>query len=271
MNFSKQVKIYLGKCFRIFKNEKAWKCFITTIIIGVLVCFVTGEALFAEPRPTENGNFTLASACIWIGIFNSIQSVCRERAIVKREHRTGMLIPAYCTAHFIYEAFLCIVEALILVAIVYLFNSGRILDSGVIFPSFLEMLIDYFLILYSADMLALLISCICKTESTAMTVMPFVLIVQLVLGGLIFKLDGVANTISTLTISKWGLRSLCVSANVNSLQVPGGDLTKFWATVDAYEFEKTNQLLLWLRLIVFSAIYQGLAMFSLSFVDKDKR
>lgn len=266
-SFGGQVNIYLGKCFRLFKNEKTWKSFIGTVIIAVLVCFVTGEEMFCVPMPTQKGNFALASACIWIGIFNSIQSICRERAIVKREHRTGMMIPAYLTAHYLYEALLCLAEALIMVVAVYLFNTDVFPEDGVLMPAGLEMFIDYFLILYSADLLAVMISCICHSETTAMTVMPFILIVQLIFAGLIFKLEGFSEAVSTLTVSRWGLASLCVTTNVNELP----SFLPIWEAVEDYEFEVANQLKLWLSLLGFSVGYGLLSMLILRGVDHDKR
>ena len=37
----KQVKIYTGKCFRVFLNEKGWKIFISAAIITILISSVT--------------------------------------------------------------------------------------------------------------------------------------------------------------------------------------------------------------------------------------
>lgn len=41
-----------------------------------------------------------------------------------------------------------------------------------------------------------------------MTVMPFVLIVQLVMSGAVFELSGVTELISKFTISRWGLDAI---------------------------------------------------------------
>lgn len=79
----KQVKIYTGKCFRVFFNERGWKIFISAAIITLIICSVTSEDMFAEYRATRNGAFALVCACIWIGIFNSIQSICKERDIIR--------------------------------------------------------------------------------------------------------------------------------------------------------------------------------------------
>ena len=45
------------------------------------------------------GAFALTCVAIWNGCFNSIQSVCRERPIIKREHRSGMHISSYAVSY----------------------------------------------------------------------------------------------------------------------------------------------------------------------------
>lgn len=62
--------------------------------------------------------------------------------------------------------------------------------------------IQKWLIIFCADALGILVSCIVKTENAAMTVMPFVLIVQLVMSGMMFLLPDNAKPIKKLTISK---------------------------------------------------------------------
>ena len=87
-----QIHIYLGKCWRLFKNEKQWKNFISSFIIILIISLVTGPDMFQTYSDTNKGAFAIVSACIWSGLFNSIQSICRERDIIKREYRTGLRI-----------------------------------------------------------------------------------------------------------------------------------------------------------------------------------
>lgn len=108
-----QIAVYLGKCFRLFRNEKQWKNFLSSFIIIVIISMVTGPDMFNTYDATNKGAFAVISACIWSGLFNSIQSICRERAIIKREYRTGLRISSYILAHVIYEMFLCAGESLI--------------------------------------------------------------------------------------------------------------------------------------------------------------
>lgn len=264
-NRIQQTGIYIRKCFRIFKNERGWKTFISAAIITVLICMVLSEDAFKEYVPTINGSFALICACIWIGIFNSIQSVCKERDILKREHRSGLHMSSYVVSHMIYEAVLCLAESLIVTLIITIARSGSLPGMGVMLPTVLELQITFFLTIFSSDALGLMVSSIVKTPNTAMTVMPFVLIVQLVMSGVIFELKNLTELISHLTIAKWAQRAVCTIVNVNQMFL-ADPLSR-----EDYEFKAGHLLGLWFLLIVFTALYGAVAIIALEFVDKDKR
>ena len=267
-----QVRVYAGKCFRQFIDEKQWKNFISALIIIGIISLVTSEDMFLHYQDTKNGTFAVICACIWIGLFNSIQSVCRERAIVKREHRTGLHISSYIAAHVIYEFFICFVETLIVFVVLYLKNADHMPESGLVFPMIPDMFLTLFLITFSADMIALLISCVVKSETTAMTVMPFVLIIQLVMSGQIFDLSGISEKISNFTISKWGQNGICAIANTNA------DVNaEYEAFIEMKDIaggcapEAKTLLKVWGLLILFSVVYILIGIIALKQVDRDKR
>ena len=87
-----QVPIFLGKQFRFFINESDWKVIPMAAVIAGLVSMVIRNRLFANMEGCLIGSFALTCVALWNGCFNSIQAVCRERAIIKREHRSGMHI-----------------------------------------------------------------------------------------------------------------------------------------------------------------------------------
>ncbi|MCR5323001.1 MAG: hypothetical protein K6E85_07005 [Lachnospiraceae bacterium] len=64
------------------------------------------------------------------------------------------------------------------------------------------------LITYAADMMALWISSIARTTTTAMTVMPFILIFQLVFSGGIFQLPEWSAPVSAVTVSHSGMQCI---------------------------------------------------------------
>lgn len=262
-----QVKVYTGKCFRLFVSEKQWTNFISALIIMGIISLVTGEKMFRSFSDTKSGAFATICACIWIGLFNSVQSICKERSIIKREHRTGLHISSYIAAHVIYEFVLCAVEALIVVSLVFLKNYSHLPDGGLILPMAVDFYITILLVTFGSDMMAILISCIVKTETAAMTVMPFVLIIQLVMSGAVFDLSGVSEKIAMLTLSKWGLNA------IGSISITNSSLYWEYAVYGDGSWEASADHLLqtWLIMLLYIVIYIMLSVLALKQVDRDKR
>ena len=267
ISWTGQIRIYLGKCWRLFLNEKQWKNFISSFLIILIICTVTSSDMFREFKDTKNGAFAVICACIWIGLFNSIQSICRERAIIKREHRTGLRISSYLLAHVIYELFLCAVESVIVLVVMLLRNRLHLPPSGLVFPMAIDMYFVLFFVTFGADMIAILISSIVKRENTAMTVMPFVLIIQLVMSGSVFELKGFSEWVSYITLSKWGLDGICAIANTYEHVHNQCD----FASVKGCDPTAGNLLKIWAILLGFAVIYIVLSIVVLSQVDKDER
>ena len=264
--FFRQVAVCFGRCKRSFINDHGWKSFISVILITVLIGMVMGKDMFVKYYDTRNGAFALVCACIWIGIFNSIRSICRERDIVRREHRTGLNMGAYIAAHWLYEACLCAIETVLVTLVVRLMCGDHFVSDPVFLPAMLELGISFFLIVFSADALGLLVSSIVRSENTAMTVMPFVLIIQLIMSGMMFELNGISKAISYATISKWGMNAVCATARVNEmLDAPSNNV----ASLAEQTSTIGNLTVLWLTLIGFALIYGILAAVALSFVDND--
>lgn len=262
-----QIKVYFGKCLRLFVNEKQWSCFISTVIIMAIISMVTGDEMFESYGPTKSGVFAIVSACIWIGLFNSIRSICKERAIIKREHRSGLHISSYILAHVGYEAVLCLGETLIVLLIMLIKNHAHLPDSGLVFPLFVDLFLSFFLVMFAADMLALLVSCVVKDENMAMTVMPFVLIVQLVMSGSVFELTGLTNLISYITVSHWGMNAVLSIACTDFVVRQQAN----WYEAEGVSASAGNVLMIWLVLLFFILLYIALAVLFLKQVDRDQR
>ena len=297
-----QIPIYLGKNFRMFIYQTDWKVLPMSALIAGLIASVVGENMFVTMEGQFQCSLALTCVCIWNGFFNSIQSVCRERPIIKREHRAGMHISSYVAAHLIYQMFLCAAQALITVSVCKTIGI-KFPTEGFITKWFLvDIWITIFLITYASDITSLFISCVVHNTTTAMTVMPFMLIFQLVFSGGAFTLSGPAAWMTNLTISKYGLVALCAQGNYNSLRS-----VTLWNTIfrvresspelkealrqvekagkldeilvrsgeamqeAAYEMTKHNIFTCWAHLVMFTVIFAVLSVIVLEFIDNDRR
>ncbi len=232
-----QIGIYFGKFLRSFIYQNDWIKLFMSMLIAILVGFALSGDFRVTREGTLTGGFAVICVCLWNGMFNSIQVICRERDVVKREHRSGMKVYAYILSHFMYQLLLCLAETIISVVAFYLvgFDFSGV---GIITPwLILDVTITLFLVTLSSDLLSLFISALVKTTTTAMTIMPFVLIFQLVFSGGLFPLPGVVRNLSVLTISGPGFNALSSEFNVNEL--PYKAVADMLEMVDDVEFDVT--------------------------------
>ena len=301
-----QTRIYLGKFLRMFVFQNDWKVLPIGALIAALVTFVVGTNIFKTQEGTKLGVFALVCVCIWNGFFNSIQVVCREREIIKREHRSGLHMSAYIFAQMIYQLLLCTAQTVITLIVCHVAGVA-IPAAGVVTRwGMLDMGISILLITYTADMMALMVSCIVRNTTTAMTVMPFLLIFQLVFSGGFFELSGLAKKVKYITISHWGMDSLCCIGRYNeqpmvslwntlvqfkNVEIAGytplkellvemeknGTRDEFllWAgqqtAIPEYAAEAENVLNNWCMLLILLIVFVIISIVALEFIDRDKR
>jgi hypothetical protein len=299
-----QARIYFVKFLRMFIFEGDWKVLPMAALIAGLVSIVVAADFFLTSEGTLIGTLAFACICIWNGCFNSIQVVCRERDVLKREHRSGMHISAYVLAHMLYQCLLCVLQVIVTLIVTKLLGVS-FPEKGLLTP---WMIVDFgitmFLITYAADMLGLMISCIVHTPMTAMTVMPFVLIVQLVFANFVIPLNDFGQKVSNITISKWGIQAICAVSDYNSQESTVlltalntmnnrdpeslvsriqrvlsidevnhkvGQLTAAQLQKANYAFTTENVLKNWGILLGFTLLYVVIGLIFLEQVDHDKR
>ncbi|MBP5553167.1 MAG: ABC transporter permease [Spirochaetales bacterium] len=212
-----QIALCFGKLIRMFLYQNDWKVIPMAMLIAAVVSMVVKNDFFVNMEGTLKGALALSCIGIWNGCFNSIQVICRERDIVKREHRAGMHISSYIISHMLYQLILCILQTIATMGILVVIGikfpvTGAVSDYLVV-----DMGVTLLLITYAADMMALFISAIVRNTTTAMTVMPFLLIVQLIFSGGIFTLPSWSDGIAKFTVSHYGLRCIAAQADFNEL------------------------------------------------------
>ena len=211
-----QIWIYLGKLLRTFIYQNDWKVLPMSALIAGLVGMVIRRKMFLNMEGTIMGSFAIVCVCIWNGCFNSIQSVCRERDVIKREHRSGMHISSYIVSHMIYQLLICLLQTGITLYITAL-TGVQYPEKGLFTPWLIvDLGISMLLITYASDMLSLWVSTIARTSTTAMTIMPFILIFQLVFSGGMITIPEWAQPFTNFTISSTGLKVVSAQADTNN-------------------------------------------------------
>ena len=154
-------------------------------------------------------------------------------------------------------------------------------------------------------MLGRMVSSLVRSTTTAMTIVPFLLIFQLIFSGNFFTL-GKADFVKNFTISHWGMDSMCIIGQYNSLpmttlwktMVKFQDITvedeqplhdvvqymrendmvdsfKVWSGAQSgnpvYDSTVANVWLCWGALLVMIVIFAIISMVALQLIDRDKR
>ena len=263
-----QIKIYFGKLCREFLLKEGWKSMVTAFIIILLLSFTMGDNIFKKDTSTRTGMFILLCACIWNGVFNSIESICRERDIIKHEHRSGMYLSAYIMAHAEFEFLICLGESVITWLLLVIRYRENIAEAGYAVPRCIAYFVTILLVTAAADAMGIMISSIVKSTNTAMKVMPFVLIIEMAFANVLLEIPGKLGLISWLTISRWGSDAIRTIAFTRDAIESGNRRLELMNLPHDYP---AHFALCWLVLAVFILVSLCIAMLALRSVDRDQR
>lgn len=247
------------------------------VLAAMIVVWIAGENMFVHYNGTKSGSFVLISAAIWGGLFNSIQIVVKERKIIKRDYVAGLRMRCYTSSRAIVQFVLCMIQSAVLTLSflgVEMCYGNALPKSGIIFGSpLIEYYISLLLLMYAADMMGLMISCIVKKTETANVLAPYLLIVQLIFSGILFEMKGFAEKVSYLMVSRWGMEALGSISDLNNmkLQIQMEVPNVPHEAEDMFTYTDDHLLFVWGVLIVFSIVCVTVGNLLLHRVSKDTR
>ena len=184
-------------------------------LIAILASFVVTKDIFYSYEETKSVLFTLATASVWIGLLNAIQEVCKETVILFKEYMSDLRVSAYILSKVIYFVMLALFQSLLLVGTFVLVVD--VPTNGLEFSWFLETTLVLFLTIISASSMGLLVSCLAKDPSVALTLPALLLIPQMLFSGMLFPLDGMIEKFSNLILCRWSIEALGTTNDLNSL------------------------------------------------------
>ncbi len=153
-------------------------------------------------------NFVLVVASIWLGFSNSAREIVSEQSIFKREEKAGLSQSAYLWSKILVLGLLCLGQSAVLAAV-----SVFISDLN---TSYLTLLLILGLFSFTATNMGLVLSAFVKTGESAMTIVPLMLIPQVILGGLIVPFHCFSDFVKVLAapmLSRWAFELLMILEN----------------------------------------------------------
>jgi len=185
-------------------------------IIGVILALVADGNVFADGIPPADAQkvlFMLSVAAVWLGTSNAAREITKENPIYLRERLVNLRVFPYVMSKVAVLTLLCIVQSLLLAGIVVLRTGAP--PSGALMPAALELIIGVWLTTMAGLAMGLLVSALASNTDKATSIVPIILVPQIILAGLIFPLNGPGKVLSYVTVTKWSIDALGTTADLN--------------------------------------------------------
>ena len=118
-------------------------------LIAILLNIVADENVFNIYESTKSILFALSCSGIWIGMFDSIQEICKERVILKREYMANLKLPCYMMSKFVLQMLLGMVQAVTLTMVFLTLTKSK--EKGIFLRNFrIEILFTIWLTVVAA-------------------------------------------------------------------------------------------------------------------------
>ena len=242
-----------------------------TPIVAVLLTLVASHDAYTASKinNTQQVLLMLTIATLWFGTSNAAREIVKERPVYLRERMVNLRIFPYV---FSKVGVLAILSALQVVALFWIvgLKTPYLPHMGIIFAAPLEMVLTLFLTSLAALGSGLLISSLVSSTDRAMTLVPIVLIPQVIFSGAVFDLTGRSEVLSYLTISHWCQAALGSIVRINDMagrvpmhgqviqvgtaQLPMPDLLGSWPKEMYASPDATHLLGYWAALSLFAAL-----------------
>ncbi len=215
--FAEQGRTFAGRQVRLLGRDRSALGF--TLLQGVVVAVLTS---FVAPRPftwSVNSNsavFVFGCASVWFGMIGAVRELVKERVIWRREFSAGADLYAYLAAKLGVLGALAFVQSLTLTLVLAL--TLHLPATPPIGPSFGAVLLTLWLANLTGVAGGLVVSATSRTADRALSLVPYLLILQLVLCGVLFHL-GALTPVSWLVPARWAVSALGGVAGLSAAQL----------------------------------------------------
>ena len=186
-------------------------------IIAVMLFFVMGK-----DQPRDFAYFVLSLVSVWFGISVSAREIIRERAVYNRERMVNLgLIPYIFSKLFV-------LGIIVGIQCLTLFLPLKLLDLAGLMPMPGELLgiPQFWVMLLTAGVgiaLGLLISALVKTSEMATSLVPLILIPQILFSGLIGVPTGINKVTGLVMPATWSFDTMKRFSTLDTLEEEGAD------------------------------------------------
>jgi len=220
-------------------------------ILGLLMLLALPEGQLAPPadgtiRLAAKGGLVLLILVLgatWLGASNAAREIVKELPIFRRERAVGLKISAYVAAKVVVLSTITVFQAIVLVALATARQGGPV-DAVALGSPRLELIVVVAFAGLAAMALGLLVSALATRLDRAMTVLPVLIIVEMILamGGVFPDVvrQPVLKQLTYVAGTQWGFSAAASTTGLSDLEplnglaevMPTIDLSKPSATAD---------------------------------------
>ena len=233
------------------------------ILMAICICIATEKESMLNPVMAAMNCIAFTLASMWLGLFNTIQEIVKERDMLKKEYMSGLNFASYIVSKIIVVAFLCLYQAIACVSIVYFHLKPRP-DDVLLTNTLVGLITNFFLITFSTSIIGLFISSLVKDTKTTLILSPLYMMVQMLFSGMFVPFVNVTKKISYFTSGRWGYESFGTISN----------LTKYGVLEPSesfFKFSEPHILSVWIILVIISLLFLVLSICAIRITILNKK
>jgi len=215
--------------------------------------------------------FVMAFAAVLFGCINGVRAIVGETAIYRRERMVNLRIAPYMFSKIVVLGILSLFQSAILV---YIVNMKAPFQQGIFLPVFAEIYITIVLTTLAGLMMGLAVSAFAPNTDRAMSLIPLVLIPQVIFSGTIFELNTpLLQAIGALFATRWSIAALgsSIGLHADKLAVDNfsyrGTLFVSLNSASAAPGAITHLFIVWGALVLMSILLACLVAYALKRKD----
>lgn len=184
-------------------------------IIAILVYFVMGAN-----QPRDFVYFALSLCAIWFGTSVAAREIVRERQIYERERMVNLGILPYLASKLFVLGMIVVIQCVLLFIPLKFFDLVGLMPMPGMYagiPQFITMLVTAAV----GVALGLFISSIVKTSEMATSLIPLILIPQIIFSGLIGVPTGINRVVGLIMPATWSFDTIKRFSTLDTLEEEG--------------------------------------------------
>jgi hypothetical protein len=184
-----------------------------------IIAFLT-YLVVAKDAPRDFPFFMLALVAVWFGASVSAREIIRERAVYNRERMVNLGLLPYVGSKLFVLSLIVGVQCLLLYGTLKLFHfTGMMKLPGNALGQLLVMILTGMV----GIALGLCVSAIVKTSEMATSLVPLILIPQILFSGLVGVPQGISKAVGTLMPATWSFDQMKRLSGLDTLSKEGSD------------------------------------------------